>query len=59
MIELWKYSGLWQPNYLLCRLVPIDTFIQVAKVYNIYKIQTISLKPNFHKIMARFFQLEK
>ena len=33
----------------------METFVQDAKGYNIYKIQIISLKPNFHKIMAGFF----
>ena len=35
----------------------METFVQDAKGYNIYKIQTISLKPNFHKIMAGFFTI--
>ena len=33
----------------------METFVHDAKGYNIYKIQTILLKLNFHKIMAEFF----
>ena len=33
----------------------METFFKDAKGYNICRIQTISLKPNFHKIMAGFF----
>ena len=36
----------------------METFFQDTKGYKIYKIQTISLKPNFHKIIAGFFKLE-
>ena len=52
MMELWRYGGLWQPTYPLWRVVPMEIFVQDAN--NIYKIQTISLKPNFHMIMAGF-----
>ena len=54
MMELWRYGGLWQPIYSLWRVASMETFVQDAKGYNIYKIQTISLEPNFYKIMAGF-----
>ena len=36
----------------------METFVQDAKGYNIYKIQTNLVKPNFHKIMAGFFSYD-
>ena len=30
----------------------METFVQAARGYNIYKTQTISLKPNFYQIIA-------
>ena len=38
MMELWKYGGLWQPNYSLWRVVSMETFVQDTKGYDILEV---------------------